>query len=168
MGWDNPKHKYQLGREWIDSSPEKKELGVLVDKKLYVTQQCTLAAQKAKHILGYIKSSVASSSREGILPLCFALERLHLDSCIQFWSPPHRTDMDLLERVQRRATKMVRGMEHLSYEEQLRDWAYSAWRNEGSTETLEQPSSTRGDLQESWRDFLQGLVAIGQGVMALN
>ena len=69
MGQGNPKHKYRLGREWIESTPEEKDLGVFADGKLNVTWQCALTAQKANHILGSIKSSVASRSREGILPL---------------------------------------------------------------------------------------------------
>jgi len=60
------------------------------------------AARKANPTLGCINSSVASGSREGILPLCSALVRAHLESCIQLWSPQHREDRDLLERVQRR------------------------------------------------------------------
>jgi len=70
----NPKHKYRLGREWIENSPEEKDLGVLVDDKLNMTHQCALAAQKANCILGCIQSSVASRAREGILPflLCFS------------------------------------------------------------------------------------------------
>jgi len=52
--------------------------------------------------------------RERILPLYPTVVRPHLESCIWLWSPQHRKDMDLLEWVQRTATKMIRGMEHLS------------------------------------------------------
>jgi len=76
MGWGNPKHKYRLGREWIKSSPAEKDLGVLVDKKLNMTRQCVLTAQKANNILGCIPSSVGSRATERILPLCPALVRL--------------------------------------------------------------------------------------------
>jgi len=91
-----------------------------VDEKLNMSQKYVLAAQKANRILGCIKRSVASRSREVILPLYSALMRPHLEPCIQLWSP-QRKDMDVLERVQRRATKMIRGLEHLSYEDRVRE-----------------------------------------------
>ncbi|GAB0180078.1 hypothetical protein GRJ2_000473100 [Grus japonensis] len=121
MGWGNPQYQYRLGDEGIESSPEEKDLGLLVDEKLDMSRQCALTAQKANCILGYIKSNVTSRSREVTLPLCSALVRPHLEYCIQLWGPQYRRDMELLEQVQRRATKLIRGLEHLSYEDRLRE-----------------------------------------------
>jgi len=118
MGQGIPKHIYRLYGEWIESSPEQKDFGVLIDEKIYMTGQCVLTAI---HILGCTTRSVASRLNEAILPLYSALVRLHLESCVQLRSPQHRKYMDLLEQVQRRATKMIQGIEHLSYEERLRE-----------------------------------------------
>jgi len=121
VGRGNPKHKYRLAGEWLESSPEEKDLGVLVDEKLNMSRQCAPVAQKANRILGCIKRGVASKSREVLLPRDSALVQPHLEFCVHLWSPQHRKDMDVLERVQRRATKMIRGLEHLSYEDRLRE-----------------------------------------------
>ena len=70
-----------------------------MDGKLDVSQQCALTAQKASRTLGCFRRSVASRVREVILLLYCALVRIHLQYCVQMWSPQYRGDMELLGHV---------------------------------------------------------------------
>ena len=92
-------HQNRLGANLLESTFADKDLGVLVDNRLTMSQQCALVAQKANGDLGSIEKSVASRLREAIFPLYSALTRPHLKYRVQFWAFQFKKDRDLIERL---------------------------------------------------------------------
>ncbi|KAJ7416913.1 hypothetical protein WISP_67675 [Willisornis vidua] len=97
LGKNNPRHKYRLGNNLLESSFAEKDPGELVRNKQSMSHQCVLVAKKASGILGCIRKSIASRSREVILSLYSALVRPHFEYCVQFWDPLYKKDMEFLK-----------------------------------------------------------------------
>jgi len=109
------------GKVWkLDETKEERDLGVIVTNNLKPSQQCTKAASKARSILGWIRRQFGSLSKDEFLILYKTYVRPHMEFCIQAWSPYLQKDINCLESVQRRATKMVRGLRDVPHDGRLR------------------------------------------------
>jgi len=94
-------------------------VGILITDEMKWSKQSNSAALKAMSVLGMIKRTFNTLNREMFLTLYSTYIRPHLEYCIQVWEPYFNKDIDILEKVQRCAPKLVRCPENLSYEQRL-------------------------------------------------
>ena len=120
IGNRNVRHQYALGDGNIQDSAEEKDLGVIIKDDLDVSSQVAESVKKANRILGMINRTYDDKSRSTMLKLYKSIVRPHLEYAMQAWRPYKQKDVDNLEKVQRRATRMMEGMSMLSYEERLK------------------------------------------------
>jgi len=121
FGRNNKCVEYRANGRTLNSVDEQRDLGVYVHRSLKVGSQVDKVVKKAYGVLAFIGRGIEFRSRNVMLQLYKTLVRPHLEYCVQFWSPHYKKDVEALERVQRRFTRMLPGMEGRSYEERLRD-----------------------------------------------
>ena len=119
IGHKNKNEKYELLGKEIESVQQEKDIGVVITNDLKSSNQCIEAVKKAQKLLGYIKHQFRTRNKETILILYNALVRPHLEYAVQFWSPSLRKDIERLEAVQARATKLIPSIRHLGYVRRL-------------------------------------------------
>ena len=119
IGFRNPRSDYSLQGTVLESTETEKDLGVVISSDLKFSKQCIEAEKKAQKILGYIKRQFGFRNREIVLSLYNSLVRPHLEYAVQFWCPSFRKDIARLERVQRRATRLIPELRHMRYPERL-------------------------------------------------
>jgi len=120
LGYNNPKADYVMDGSVLQCISEEKDLRVIVsdDEKKW-EKQCCEAVKKANRILGMIKRNFTDRSQSTLTPLYKSLVRPHMEYCCSVWNPHFRKDIELIEGVQRRATKLVKDVEHLHYNDRL-------------------------------------------------
>ena len=119
IGHKNCNTNYELLGHEIESVDQEKDLGVVISKDLKWTKQCIEAERKAQKLIGYIKRQFSSRNKEIVIPLYKSIVRPHLEYAVQFWAPSLRKDIDRLEAVQARATKLVSSVRNLGYQRRL-------------------------------------------------
>ena len=120
FGWKNEKHQYHIGEELLEPTNEEKDLGVTIDQELKFHRHVALATKRANGVLSQIRRTIKYKEKEIIIPLYMALVRPLLEYGNVIWNPRYKEDQKDVEKVQRRATKIVRSISHLEYGDRLR------------------------------------------------
>ena len=146
IGYTNGQANYVMEGNILNVVTEERDLGILVQSNLKWDQQCSKSVKMANRILGMIKRNFEYLDSDMVLQLYKSLVRPHLEYCVQAWRPHLQKDIDLLEKVQRRATKLVPNLRYKTYEERLK------YLNLTTLETRR----LRGDLIEVFK-ILKGI-----------
>ena len=119
IGSNNQQHQYTIRGNLLESSSEERDLGIFIDTPLKFRRQAASAASKATQILAVIRRSFAHLDEQTLTLLYKSLVRPHLEYGNVSWGPFNRHDQRLLERIQRRATKLLPSIRNLPYPQRL-------------------------------------------------
>ena len=143
FGYNNEEFHYKLGNNELSVGEDERDLGIIIDRSLKPSKQCNKAAASANSTLGMINRTFICKDKDIILFLYKSLVRPKLEYCIQTWCPYLQKDIQVLEKVQRRATRMIDGFSNVVYYERLKLLGLT---------TLE-TRRLRGDLLEVFKIF---------------
>ena len=118
-GHGNMDEECKMGDAVPGRTTQEKDLGVTFSADMKVSEQCGIAASKGNQILGLIRRTITYKEKQLIVPLYKAIVRPHLEYCTQARRPYGKKDIDKLERIQQRATKVITELRDLSYENRL-------------------------------------------------
>ena len=128
----NEDAQYTMGDTVLNTTVKEKDLRLTINADMKVSEQCGIAAAKGNQIRGLIRRNIMYKENELIIPLCKTIVRPHLDYWIQAWRPNRKKDIDILERVQRRATKIIQKLRYISYEMRLKEYGLTERRSDRS------------------------------------
>ena len=111
----------EIGGTILSKTLKEKDLRVTMNADMNVSEQCRIAAFKGNQVLGMIRRNITYKEKRLIIPLYKAIVRPHLEYCIQAYNPYLRKDIYMLEKIQRRTTKLIRGLRDLTYQERLKE-----------------------------------------------
>jgi hypothetical protein len=119
LGQSNAHYSYKLGASNLKTSVRERDLGVIVDSSGKWAEQCNVAVKNANSTLGIIKRHIKTRRKDVITKLYKSLVRPKLEYCIQAWRPYLKKDINNIERVQHRATKLIQECRYKNYENRL-------------------------------------------------
>ena len=121
IGHNNKQYKYYIEGTEVKKVSEEKDLGVITSEDLKQKKQVAKVVKSANRLLGMIRRTITCKNKKNILSLYKTLVRPILDYGAAVWSPHQKGDIEKVEKVQRRATKMIKEIRHLSYQERLKE-----------------------------------------------
>ena len=121
-GPGNTVTNYGMGGTILSKTVKEQDLGVTMNANMKLSEHCRIAASKGNHVIGMIRRNISYTRKSLIVPLYKAKVRPHLEHCVQAWNPYLRKDIDILEKILRRATILIPGLIYLRYEEPLQKY----------------------------------------------
>ena len=121
IGHNNMQSNHNMSKQQLPTTDQQRDLGIIITKDLKWRKQTEKSYKTSNRVLGFIARNFRYKNKELILSLYKSLVRPHLEHAVQFWSPHLRRDIDKIEKIQGRATKMILQIRNHSYHQLIQD-----------------------------------------------